>query len=171
MKLHLEHTFPGTRALYWEASRDDGLDAQMASAGSSRREILSRTESGGVVTLVQRFHIDAELPATVRTLLGSDTLSYDQTSVIDEANDRIRWSVVPPVQKDRVTAEGTVTLRDGPGGVVRVIDGEVSVRVPFVGGKIEAAIVKAIEDGYTKAADIQRAWMAARATGGASGNA
>lgn len=163
MKLHLRHTFPGTCDLYWQAYHDEGLDRAMSEASTSRREVLSRRSEGGVTTLTQRFHVDVDLPGPVRRLIGSDQLSYDQTSVIDEPNNLIRWEVTPPVQQDRVTARGTVTIRQAGGEVERVIDGEVSVRVPLVGGQIEKAIVSAIEDGYSKAAHIQRAWMAERA--------
>ncbi len=163
MKLHLEHHFPGDPALYWQAYNDDALDQKMASAGNSTREQLSRDVADGVVTLVQRFHIDIDLPTAVRKLIGSDRLSYDQQSVIDEANNRIQWKVTPPVQQDRVKAEGVVTITPTAEGVTRVIDGDVIVKVPLVGGQIEKAIVNAIEQGYSAAAEVQKAWMAERA--------
>lgn len=163
MKLHLVHTFPGTRDLYWKGYNDPELDEAMASAGGSSRETVSEKTEGGVTELVQRFHINLELPMAVKKLIGSDKLSYDQTSRIDEANDRIEWDVKPPVQGDRVTAKGTVTIVEKNGQVERTISGDVIVKVPLVGGQIEKAIVKAIEEGYTNAAKLQQAWMAERA--------
>ena len=62
--------------------------------------------------------------------------------------------------KDKVTAKGTMTMRRVANGVERVVDGEVTVRVPLVGKKIEKAILGSVTSSYEQAAQITQKWLA-----------
>lgn len=160
MKIQTRHTFPGTLEQFWTSWWDQGLDAELSGTSAVRRERLSHTEEGGVTTSRMRFHTPYTLPSMVQKAMGVATLSYEQVTRVDQAQGLVRWEVVPPVYPDKVRARGTVTIRALPGGgVERLLEGEVVVGVPLVGGTMEKAICDGIVKGHDEDHAIRSAWL------------
>lgn len=162
MKLHVRHTFACTPEQYWISFWEDEIEQRKSGATKMRIETIEERKEGDVTVLTQRYYSNISLPKMVAKIVGSDTLHYDQTSRIDETANQIRWEVVPPAVPDKVTAKGTVTIREIPGGIERVLDGVVEVRVPMVGGQIEKGIVEGITKGHEEDRDVRSAWLAER---------
>ena len=100
------------------------------------------------------------LLVAVAKLTGSSKLVYEQENRRDKANGVLHWRVVPSVVPDKVTAEGRFTVTPTPEGCAQAVVGNISVRIPFLGGKIENAIVAEVEESYKKYAEAARRWLA-----------
>lgn len=162
MKLHVRHTFPCDIETFWASYFDETLEAELEAASPMDREILEEREEDGVQIRRLRFTTRKPLPGMLRGVLGSDKLTYEQETRHALAGHRLTWRIIPPVQADRIKAEGTFEVTAAPGGCARVIDGVVEVRVPLVGGQIEKLIVNTVTEGYEKTAAVRLAWIRAR---------
>jgi hypothetical protein len=54
---------------------------------------------------------------------------------------------------------GTVTLRPEGAGTIEVIAGELKVKIPFFGGKLEAVIAKALQEGIRLEGKVGAGWL------------
>jgi hypothetical protein len=94
--------------------------------------------------------------------MGSKHLEYNQTSRFNRATNVLEWNVVPTVMADRVTAKGRTEVTVQGGQCLRVINGEIKVKVPLIGGRIEKKLMEEIGSGYERAAEIAASLIAAR---------
>ncbi|MCB9665686.1 MAG: DUF2505 family protein [Alphaproteobacteria bacterium] len=160
MKIHTRHAFPGTLEQFWASWWDEELDARLTARSDVRRERLEQVKDGAITRSRMRFHTPYALPSLVQRAMGASTLSYEQVTMVDEAAGLVRWEVIPPVYPDKVKATGTVRIQALPGGgVERLLEGEVVVGVPLVGGTMEKAILDGIVKGHDEDAVIRTAWL------------
>lgn len=159
MKLKADHTFACPPERFWEIFWDDAYNQALDGASAATREVTSDTTTNGVRKWTTRVTPQRELPKAVQKLIGSAKLSYDQHSVLDIAKGTLQWQVVPHVLTDKVKAAGTMTVTATPGGCRRVAEGDITVKVAFVGGQIEKAIVSDVEASYAKAAETMNTFI------------
>jgi len=110
-------------------------------------EIVSHEASGGVVRIDMRQRYTGELPAAARSMIDPDRLTWVEQLVFDLDRASATSRLVPDHYPDRLTCTGVYTFRAGPGGVetsVRRLDGDLKVRVPLVGGRVENALVSGL---------------------------
>lgn len=162
MKLLTRHAFPFTPEQFWDCFWDPEWEAAETEHSDMRREVISQTEVDGVVTLHQRYHTNIKLPGPVAGRMGADTLSYEQISTIDKRAGTLSWKVIPPAMQDKVVAQGAMRVVATPTGCERIVEGEVTVKVPLFGGKIEKGVVEGITTGHETEAKRRLAWMKAR---------
>ena len=124
------------------------------------REVLWMREEGPMKVYRVKFIPNADLPAPIAKIAGTTKLVYEQENRLNTETNVMEWQVFPSVVKDKVTAKGTMTMRRVANGVERVVDGEVTVRVPLVGKKIEKAILGSVTSSYEQAAQITQKWLA-----------
>ena len=93
--------------------------------------------------------------------IGTSRLVYEQESELTPERE-LRWQVYPAVVPDKVTARGSMVAREVGSGVERVVDGEISVRIPLVGGRIERAIHQSVLDSYERAYEVSLRWLEQR---------
>jgi hypothetical protein len=161
VKLSVRHTFPCSVEVFWQMFWDEDYDRRLGeAAGVSRETLWDRTEDG-VRTWRMRFTPHQELPAMVASALGTKRLVYEQESRLDAAR-VLGWEVFPAVWADKVTARGTMRASVVPGGVERVVEGDITVRVALVGGQIEKQIHKSVLDSYERAYEVSLRWLQER---------
>jgi hypothetical protein len=161
-KISVRHTFPCTPDQFWDMFWDDGYDKMVLEAADVQRETLSEQQDGDVLVQVVRTTPNRELPAAVGSVLGASKLIYTQTTRFDRGKSQLTWDVQPNVMADKVTAQGVFTVRPTATGCERVVEGQIEVRVRFIGGRIESAIVDDVTRSYGKAAEVAQKWLAAR---------
>jgi hypothetical protein len=71
----------------------------------------------------------------------------------------MEWQVFPTVATDKVTSKGLMTMREIANGVERTVSGDVTVRVPIIGKRIEKLVLNSVVTSYEHAADITRKWL------------
>jgi len=127
-----------------------------------RPELLERVDDGSSVDLRVRYAFTGELAPALMAVVERERLTWVETSTLDRETHRTEFRVVPDHYPDRLRCAGTVVGVDHGSGSRRIAVGSIDVRIPWVRGRVERAIVA----GLVRQADVQarivRDWMASR---------
>ncbi len=150
MKVEVVHDFPCTPDEWFDVLESDALEEAITEAATSKRVLVEQRREGDI--LVRRWHITPtrELPAVAQKLIGAKNLDYFQTSRVDRANRRVDWQIEVPVVGSRAAIGGVLEVEAIPTGCRRTMRGEVIIRVPVLGKRIEASIAGDVEKTYTR---------------------
>jgi hypothetical protein len=160
MKFKSEHRFHSlTLAQYEQLYFDEAFNIALCQAVGLHRTLVSRDDGGDRIRRVVRVAPERELPGAVAKLLGATRLEYTETIDYAWGSGRGTWSTQMAVMSDKVDSRGTFGFAASGDGVVRVIEGDVTVRVPLIGGAIEKGVVAEVCSGYDKAAEFTRKWL------------
>jgi hypothetical protein len=103
------------------------------------------------------------LPPLVQTLVP-DNLVLERTETIKPAGPgRYDGSVDVQVPGAPVTAVGRVRLDGAPGGSEFGVQAEVTVNVPFIGGRIEETVVEQVRNLLAAETEFTQEWLRTRA--------
>lgn len=163
MKLDLTHHFTCTPEELWALTESDAFEAHLAEASASKRETIADTREGGVRTVRRRITANRTLPGPFKKVLGTDQIRYDQVTVRADGANRLEWRIEPEVLKGRFQGAGETIVEATANGCSRRIVGELTIKVPLVGGQMEKKLVDDVERSYTKAAEIIRKLLAENA--------
>lgn len=112
-----------------------------------RPEVLDRREEGAVVHLAVRFRFTGNLASAVTKVVDPAKLTWVEESVHDLERLTRTFRLKPDHYPDRLRSEGAARYEPtDDGGTRRLTEGDLSVKVPLVGRKVEAAIVSGLED-------------------------
>lgn len=145
MEHRTEFGHPAARA--YAALTDEGaVRERLTQIGGRRSELVSYSSDDGTVTAVMRQGIDAEhLPGVVRKVAPDGvTIERTETWTGAQPDGSYRGTVRASVSGMPGSMEGTMSVADTGGGSQLLLDGQVKVGIPLVGGKIEGAIVDEI---------------------------
>lgn len=160
MKLNIRHEYDCTPQQFWTMYWDDEFAEMLQEGSTVQRDVVDERTEGDLSIQRIRFTPDRELPSAVAKMIGTSKLAYDQENKYDEANGVLHWEVLPSFLPDKVKAAGRVTVEDlGNGRCAQVIDGEINVKVTFIGGQIEKAVVAEVEKSWAKTAETAREWL------------
>lgn len=159
MRIAITHTFPCTPEEYWASFDDPELSDKLASLSKMTSELIEERQEGNVTIRRARLQSGVELPTAASSVLGMTTLSYEQTTRIDPDRGVIDWEVIPPVMRDRFTGKGTYVVTPTDDGCERLLEGEISVRVPMFGKRIEKMVVDLLQKAYTAGAKVRTDWI------------
>jgi hypothetical protein len=128
-------------AVYLDPAFWTGLDQLSA---TSAPEVLGveRTATSARVRL--RYTLDVSLPQEAARFIdvGAVTWVEDTSWDLQEQTATVRFE--PTQGGGLLRAAATASLRSRPGGSERDVRGEIRVRLPLVGGKVERAIVDGV---------------------------
>lgn len=157
MKMKLTHHFSCSPERLWQITESDAFEARLAEASSSARALMEqRREADGTRYLRRRITAKRTLPAPMVKVLGTDQISYDQETWHKENAPVLRWRILPQVLQGRFHGEGTTTVAATAEGCSRTIEGELTIKVPLVGGQMEKKLVEDVSRSYDRAAEIIR---------------
>lgn len=114
-----------------------------------RPEIVGREEHGDRVTMRVRYAFVADLPTAALAVIDPSRLTWVEETVYDFTALRSTTRLLPDHYPDRLTATAEATFTPDPadpGCCRRRVVGDVKVRMAFVGGKVEGAIVEGFEE-------------------------
>ncbi len=128
-------------------------------------EPLERLEDEREVRRRVRYrpNVDGKIPAFGRGVVKPEMLAWVEESVWDKAAHRYRYRIVPNLPaawRDRFDSHGSYQLTATARGVHRLIEGEIHVRVPLVGGLVERMLVKEVEQNFRAEAEALRRFLA-----------
>ena len=110
-------------------------------------ELLEVEDEGGpVVGLRVRYRFRGRLNAAAARVLDPARLSWVEVSTLDRGSHTIDLRFEPDSYADKLRFTGSIVLRPEGATTVRQLDGDVKVRVPLVGGKVEGAIVSGLRE-------------------------
>ncbi len=154
MKLNLENSFPAEPNTVWDTFNDPAFEARLEEASGVVYQTLDEQVVNGIEVRRIKCTAKKELPGIVAKALGANHLSYTQVNRLDRAKNRLEWEVIPMALADKVVARGVTTLTYANGVSKRLVDGEITVKIPLVGGSIEKTIVNEVRDSYMRAAEV-----------------
>jgi hypothetical protein len=122
-------------------------------------EILARSDDGDTVTMSVRYRFVGHLSAAVTAVVDPGRLTWVERSTLDRGTHRTAFRIEPDHYADRLACEGVARLEADGDGTRRTVEGDIRVRFPLVGGKVERAIVSGLEDHADAEAAIVEAWL------------
>jgi hypothetical protein len=128
-----------------------------------RPTLLERREEAGGAVVHQsvRYAFVGDLNAAVRRVVDPKRLTWVEEATIDRRTHVTTWRIAPDHYAHLLRAHGTFRLRpDTEGdGTRRTAEGELKVSVPFVGGKVEGAIVSGLREHAALEQGVLEDWL------------
>ena len=160
MEFRLEHTLPANIAYAWQTvMSEDFAEKSYAQSGIERR-LISSEERNGKVYILLHVKVLERMPGVAAKVLGSDQLEWNQRQIIDHSTHTMQWQIEIPNAK-QVSAQGTFTLLPRGAECVRVVDGDVRVKIPLVGRKAEEHVCAKLRKSYEDSALFTQQWLRA----------
>ena len=162
MRFRLEQRFPAPLPAVESALVDARFVERLARLPDlGRPELLDRDAEDGVVRQRVRYRFVGNLSPAVTAVVDPDRLTWVEESSVDLRNHRGQHRIVPDHYGGRLRCSYTTELRaEASGTTTRVAEGEVEVRFPLVGGRVERAIVSGLARHAEAEAELLAAWLA-----------
>lgn len=142
------------------------LDRDFLAASSELPKIgnaalLDEQRDGNRVTRRIRYRFTGELSSAVTAVVNPEKLTWIDESTDDLVAHTSDHRIVPDHYADRFTAEYRSVLRADGSTTTRTVTGEVKIRMPLVGGRVEKAIVSGLEEHAEAEAALVEQWIQA----------
>jgi hypothetical protein len=169
VRFHVEQAIPTERATVEAAFVDPSFYPSLgnidALAPPEVLECEQDPESPQVVHLRVRYRFRGTLSPAVRRVVDPDRLTWVDVSRFDRATHLMSFRMQPDHYPDRLWCEGTYRFDAAPdGSTVMVMDGEVRVSFPLVGGLVERALVGGLRQHMAAIARMVAEWPGGRST-------
>jgi Protein of unknown function (DUF2505) len=125
-------------------------------------EVLSHDVDGDTVELRIRYRLVRDLSAPVRAVVDPKKLTWVEVSTHRVPDLEVTFVVEPDNYADRFKGSGSYRFdASGDGdGTVRHGTGDVSVRMPLVGRRVEQAIVAELQEHLASEVPLVERWVA-----------
>jgi hypothetical protein len=124
-----------------------------------RPTLLGQEVDGHVVRQQVRYAFAGHLSSAVTAVVDPAKLTWIEDSTLDRRTHRTTFRILPDHYRDRLACEGTFILQSDGGGSRRVAEGDLRVRFPLVGGRVERAIVSGLEEHAELEAQVMTRWL------------
>ena len=121
--------------------------------------LLDQSEAGDIVQRRIRYAFVGELSAAVTAVVDPRRLTWVEESAFARSTHRSTFRIVPDHYANLLEAAGAITLRPEDGLVAREAEGDLRVRLPLVGRKVETAIVQGMAAHAEREADALQRWI------------
>jgi hypothetical protein len=109
-------------------------------------EVLEVTSKAGSAVTRLRFRLDVELPKEASRFIDPGDVSWVQVTTWDLPRSRAEVVFLPDQGQALMKASATTEVVSEHGDVVRRVHGELRVRIPLLGHRVENVIVEGIGD-------------------------
>lgn len=153
MKLRAVHDFMGLslesyEALYFSEEFNKGLCESVA----LERTLEKLEDDGKTIHRIVGVCPDRTIPAPLAKVLKTDKIEYQEILTYQRGKYIGEWKTVPPFLSDKFLASGQFRFEAIDGGVRRIMEGDITVKLFGVGGLAEKVIVSEVESSYDRAA-------------------
>lgn len=162
MRFRLEQRFASPLADVEDALTDPAFLARLASLPNlGGADLLRREVDGDLVHLDVRYAFAGTLSSAVTAVVDPDKLTWVDAATFDRAAHRSEHRIVPDHYGGRLTCSyaASITPADVDGSR-RIVEGELKVHFPLVGGRVERAIVHGMEEHARLEAAALDDWIA-----------
>lgn len=121
--------------------------AELPKLGSA--EVLDQRRDGHLVHQDVRFLFQAELSRAVTRVVDPALMTWIERSVCDLTRHETTCEIIPDHYGGLLTGRYRSVIVEHGSGSRRTISGELKVRMPLVGGKVEGAIVGGLKENAT----------------------
>lgn len=156
----ITHEFATDPKTYWRVFLDEAYNVELYDRiGVKERTMLDRSEDEKTVKWSVRIMPRRDLPGVIKKIVGGD-LGYTEHSVLHRDENWIDVRVEPSLMKERTKIKAKYTLTPvGENRVRRTFEGDIDIDLPFVGKKVEAAILEDMQKSYDVAAKVTTEWL------------
>jgi Protein of unknown function (DUF2505) len=160
MEFDLRHHFDAPTTVVADAVLDRGYQESLDGIGPLKsRTLLSQDEVDGVVVRKVRCVLDASFAGPAKAILGNSDPAWIEESTWAPERMEWQWTIVPEVAASILSARGVMALSPDGEGTARKVAGDVDVNFPFIGGKVESAIVAGVTKVYDEEAERLALWL------------
>ncbi len=160
MRFRLEQRFSAAIDDVEGAFVDPALLVELATLPElGRPELVEHVDTGHSVSQQVRYTFTGQLSPAVTSVVDPKRLTWVEHSELDRGTHRSVFRIAPDHYPDRLSCSGTVVLESVDGGTRRTIEGDLRVRFPLVGSKVERAIVSGLRDHASAEARVVQAWL------------
>ena len=150
MRFEIEQRFPAPPDVVLAAYTDPALyQALGRTTRIDRPSLLDIDRRGDAVVVRVRYRFTADVPAAALTVIDPNKLTWVDETRYDLSARTSSTGLVPDHYPDRIAGSATSQfVADGTDPTVtrRLVAGDVTVRVPLVGGRVERAIVDGLRE-------------------------
>lgn len=156
MKFRNELTYDASPADVFEMLADPAFrEATCAAQDVISVEVeIERSGNGFTLTVDQLQNTD-DLPGFARTFAGSSTRAIQREVWADSTG----GTLVIEAPGKPTEMKGTITLRDEGSGTREIVELEIKVKVPLIGGKLEKVMAEKIKAGMDAEHRTGIAWL------------
>jgi Protein of unknown function (DUF2505) len=123
------------------------------------REVLHQEEQAdGRISRRVRCVLGIDM-GVARKFIGDGDPAWVEEAIWHPETHRWEWEIIPEVAKDLLTASGYIEIDGSEEESVRIVSGNVKVKVPLYGGKVETVIVRGLESAYMQEAERLSKWL------------
>jgi hypothetical protein len=161
VKLAARHRFAASVAEVCDGMGDPDFYAGLRLPDVEPPQVLARTEEGDHVDVRVRFRYTGKLDPIARRIVGHDHVTWVQQLEIDRASQSCALQVVPEMGAVPVSCTGMFVLRAEGAGCVRILDGDLRIRVPLIGSRAERSLAPGILSRLDREAEALDAFLTA----------
>jgi Protein of unknown function (DUF2505) len=160
VEFELRHHFPASVAEVAGVILDRHYQESLDGIGPLKsRTVLSQGEQGDNVVRKVRCVLDADFAGPAKGILGAADPAWIEESIWFPEETSWRWTIIPEVAASLISAQGAMVLYAAGEDTTRVVSGDISVNVPFIGGRVEQAIVDGVWKVYSEEAERLARWL------------
>lgn len=161
MDFEFAHQLPGGPEEVADVLLDKKFQASLSDIGAlSHRKVLSQEKDGdGRVVRRVRCILNLHLTGMAEKFIGDSDPAWVEEATWHPEDMTWVWQVQPEVAADLLDASGTITLEPAKKGTKRVVTGNVKVKVPIYGSKVEGWIVQGLKEAYEEEAERLGEWL------------
>lgn len=123
-------------------------------------QVIEQRRDGDLVHQDVRYLFRAELSRSVTRIVDPALMTWIERSVCDLTTHETRCEIRPDHYAGLLTGRYTAVIATIPTGSRRTLTGELKVKMPLVGGKVEAAIVGGIRENVGAQVALLETWIA-----------
>lgn len=161
VKFEVVHHFDASPENVARALLDPAFQATLGDVGRlAERVVISQESVEGLIVRRTRCVLDIDIGGPAKAFIGDGDPAWIEVAEWHAEEMRWSWTIEPEVAAELLEAHGHTTVEaDGELALRRVI-GEVKVRVPIYGGRLENKIAEELESSYQEEADRLSRWLA-----------
>lgn len=162
--LRIVHELPIGAERFWELLHDPAYESfQAKGLGLAGYEEVERRIDGQVMHRKIRVVPKIEVPAAIRKVIGAgDAGAMGYIEQQDKRLDKfeLRWWVDPPILVGKLQVGGLFRVEPlDDKRCRRILDGEVKISIPVVGGTVEKFVLQEVKKTYDKMPGIVADWV------------
>jgi hypothetical protein len=152
------------------AGRADALDAALVDPAFLARmaelpklgsaEVVDQRREGDVVYQDVRYLFQAELSRAVTRVVDPERMTWIERSVCNLTTHETQCEILPDHYSGLLTGSYRSVIEPDGSTAQRTITGQVKVKMPLVGGKVEGAIVGGLRENATAQVALLDEWLA-----------
>ena len=145
MKFTMKKELPYSSDAVWQLISDPDFSKASYALANADFEVIDNTTEGNKQTLQATITFQTPLPTIAAKLLGKTHLVYDQTLQLLHDEKRAEWTISVQGAGSKVQIYGQWGVSENGEECIRFFEGNVNVKLAFIGGKVEKEIAKRLE--------------------------